>query len=118
MANRTKALGAAPVALDMPAPRVIGYLAENWAGLNDKTPAVIVNPDATPMDQLAWCWGEAASLSRLSSLAVAAGKDFDFGDFHDLFYMRLPALAGMLEYAIAHLARANAHVCTVTDGRG
>ena len=106
MANRTKAPTVAPCAPGSDAPRVIGYLAENWPGLNENTPAVIVNPDASPLDQLAWCWGEAASLSRASSLAVAAGEVFDTADFADIFYMRLPALADMLEHAIRRLNRA------------
>ena len=41
----------------------MGHLAENFIGLQDNAPAVILNPDAHPLAVLAWCWGEVESLS-------------------------------------------------------
>lgn len=87
----------------IPAPCVIGYLAENWTAYNQENPAVIVNPKASPMDQLAWCWGEARSLSAASSALVTGGESIDADEFGAVFYMRLPALAAMLGHAINRL---------------
>ena len=83
-----------------PAPCVIGYLAENWTAYNQENPAVIVNPKASPMDQLAWCWGEATSLAATSSALASGNADVDATDFAAMFHTRLPALAAMLEHAI------------------
>ena len=77
----------------------MGFLADNWIGAQ-KTPALIVNPKASPMDQLAWCWSEARSLSAASSALVAGGECIEAEEFAAMFYMRLPALTAMLEHAI------------------
>ena len=103
MANRTSAPIVAPGAPDSDAPRVIGYSAENWIGLNEKTPAVIVNPDASPLDQLAWCWGEVASLNAAAMVVRLGGNDLEVEDFSAIFGMRLPALAAVLTDAIHRL---------------
>ena len=36
---------------------VMGYLASNFVNINEKVPALIINPEATPLDLLGWCWG-------------------------------------------------------------
>lgn len=95
-------------------PHLLGYLAENWIGLNepDTVPAVIVNPDATPLALLAWCWGEAKHLSDISALLCASGE-VDPG----IFYHRLPGLTAALEHAIERLRKADSDLAQVVAKR-
>lgn len=84
-------------------PRVHGYLAGNWLGCNDATPAVILNPDAQPLDLLAWCWGELESLNAAGA-ALAAGGASSCGDaFEPVFLHRLPSVRNVLEHVINRL---------------
>lgn len=82
---------------------VCGYLARNWQGANEDTPAVITNPHASPLDLLAWCWGEVASLEAVTqSLTTAEGVDA--GDLQAIYLQRLQPLGAVLYAAVSALA--------------
>ena len=83
----------------------MGHLAENFVGLQDNAPAVILNPDAHPLAVLAWCWGEVESLSKAAgvyaSSAVAQGGVSDSGcAFNAIFTHRLQHLPRVMGLAI------------------
>lgn len=79
---------------------VMGYLAGNWLGINEEHPALIVNPEASPQDLLAWCWGEVASLESVTQTLSAAGANVSHGELSAIFLHRLTPLAKVLETAI------------------
>lgn len=86
----------------------IGHLAENFIGLQDNAPAVILNPDAHPLAVLAWCWGEVESLSEAAGVygSAAASRDGvnDAGcAFSAMFTHRLQCLPGVMGLAIQAL---------------
>lgn len=84
-------------------PCVHGYLAENWLDCNSETPAVILNPEALPLDLLAWCWAELESLN-VAGAALAAGGAASCGEaFGPLFLYRLPSVRDVLEHVIKRL---------------
>ena len=82
---------------------VVGYLAKNWTGVNTQNPAVIVNPQAGPLDLLAWCWAELLSLQSAADVLEASNDDIDKGDFSTLVVYRIAPLANVLEQALNRL---------------
>lgn len=49
----------------------MGRLSENFMGLQDNAPAVILNPDAHPLAVLAWCWGGLRAWPKLLAFMPA-----------------------------------------------
>lgn len=93
---------------------VSGYLAQNWFGLNEQTPAVILNPAAQPLDLMAWCWGELASLQAAADALTAGTDNISRGDFSALFVHRLDPLMKVFDIALHQLrerALENDRVC-------
>ena len=83
----------------------MGRLSENFMGLQDNAPAVILNPDAHPLAVLAWCWGEVESLSEAAGVyaSAEAGRDgvADSGNaFNAIFTHRLQHLPRVMGLAI------------------
>lgn len=98
----------------------MGYLADNWIGAN-KTPALIVNPKASPIDLLAWIGGELNSLDAaaraLADMACGDGASLDFGQFEAVFLHRIAPVARVLDLALCELIAqrnaSSAHACAV-----
>ena len=84
---------------------VMGYLTENFQGLNEKTPAVIVNPEARPLDLMAWCWAELQSMQAAADVMVSSHDDINKGDFSALILHRLTPLSLVFEQAMNQLYR-------------
>ena len=84
---------------------VMGYLADNWNDLNKQTPAVVVNPEARPLDLLAWCWGELMSMQASVDVMISSNDDIKKGDFSALFLHRIEPLVVVFERAIDQLRR-------------
>lgn len=85
---------------------VMGYLSRNWPGLNDAVPALIINPEATPVDLLAWCWGEVASMQAALNTLVSLGEPIVAGELSALFLHRIAPIEVVLSEAIDALANA------------
>ena len=84
---------------------VMGYLANNWVGLNERTPAVVLNPEARPLDVMAWCWAELESIRAAANALVTAGGDINNGEFSALILYRIEPLAGVFEEVVSQLLR-------------
>lgn len=82
---------------------VLGYLAKNWTELNAHAPAVVVNPEAQPLDLLAWCWGEFLSMQSAANVLADGSDDISRGDFSALIIHRMDAFSGVFEFAISRL---------------
>lgn len=82
---------------------VMGYLANNWPGLNSHTPAVVMNPQAQPLDLLAWCWGEFLSVQSAANVLLGTSNEIRNGDFSALIVHRLDALSEVFEIAVSRL---------------
>ena len=85
---------------------VIGYLAKNWVELNSEAPAIIVNPSASPLDVLAWCWGEVECLHQAADACAAAGESIDSEALGAMFLHRLAPLSHLMRDAIQALVNA------------
>ena len=82
---------------------VMGYLANNFHGINEAVPALIINPEATPLDMLAWCWGEIVSMqSSLDSLASASAP-LEPGELSAIFLHRIAPLERVMHEAVCAL---------------
>lgn len=82
---------------------VVGFLAGNWPGYNEATPALVVNPAASPLDLLAWCWAEVQSLSVTVSSLSGSPNGIEPGDVSAILSHRLQPLANMLHQATTEL---------------
>ena len=87
---------------------VMGCLAYNWGKLNIYTPAVILNPDASTPDMLAWCWGEMVAIkAAMDALAATDGEISKF-QFDVLVSHRLDPVTDVLEHIVGlHFIDAN-----------
>lgn len=85
---------------------VMGYLAGNWPSLNDAAPALIINPEATPLDMLAWCWGEIASMHAALNVLVSLGDPIEAGELSGIFLHRIAPVEVVLSEAIDALVNA------------
>ncbi len=83
---------------------VIGHMAENWPGLCSDRPAMIVNPDATPLDVLAWCRGEVVYL-ECTAHVLAAGDEVA-GDISAMLLHRLRPLIAAMDLVVGELQNA------------
>ena len=85
----------------------MGYQAGNWLGANDKTLALIVNPEASPIDLLAWVGGELRSLdatcNALSDLVSGDHAGIEFSEFEAVFIHRLAPMVRVLDLALFEL---------------
>ncbi|ABM36283.1 hypothetical protein [Polaromonas naphthalenivorans] len=88
-----------------PVTPVMGYLAQNWINLNARTPAVILNPEASPLDLMAWCWAELRSMQAAANALVGGIDDIDKGDFSALIIHRIEPLANVFQQAMSQLHR-------------
>lgn len=79
---------------------VTGYLADNF---NPSTSAVVLNEAATPIVLLGWCCAELQSLAAASAVVAGSSRDISANEFGAIFEHRLPALVGVLGYAIGAL---------------
>ena len=82
---------------------VLGYLAKNWPELNAHTPAVVINPQAQPLDLLAWCWGEVLSMQAAANVLASSSDDISKGDFSALIIHRMDAFSEVFEIAVSQL---------------
>ena len=82
---------------------VMGHLAKNWTELNDRNPAVVLNPKAGPLDLMAWCWGELLSLNSAVDALQGSTDDIDKGDFCALIVHRIDPLLGVFDRAMEQL---------------
>jgi hypothetical protein len=81
--------------------KVTGYLAETWSP--DTREALIVNPEARPVDLLAWCWGELESIRAGVSTLHAARGELNRDDFSALVFHRIEPMAAVLGLVIERL---------------
>ena len=85
----------------------MGHLAQNWLGANEAAPAMIVNPEASPIDLLAWVGGELRSLeascNALSDLASGEGASIGFAEFEAIVIHRLAPVSRVLDLALCEL---------------
>lgn len=88
----------------MSADAAIGNLAKNWPSLNTETPAIIVNPAASPLDVLAWCWGEVKSLRMAAEALSGSHESIDSDVVYAVFLHRLAPLSDVMCDAIQALA--------------
>ena len=87
----------------MNANAAIGNLAKNWPSLNREQPAIIVNPAASPLDVLAWCWGEVKSLRLAAEGLVGSDDALDGEVVYAVFLHRLAPLSDVMCDAIQAL---------------
>lgn len=83
-----------------------GYLAHNWSGFNTETAALVVNPQASLLELLGWCWGEIRSLqasAQAFDAASAAGGIIEPRDFGAIFSHRLDPLVEVMTLALNEL---------------
>lgn len=84
----------------------MGYLSENWLGANEDTPALIVNPDASPADLLAWACGELRSLEATGHALMdmaSPGATFEARHFEAMFVHRIGPVERVVDLALARL---------------
>jgi len=80
--------------------RATGYLAGCNIGV-DQPPALIVNPDATTLGLLGWCWGEVSCLkSAVEALVTVEAGAIEIPDFVAAALHRLVPLESMLSHAM------------------
>ena len=96
MSNRT--------ATAVPPVSVCGPLADSW-GNHAPSPAVIINPDAHPLDVLAWCMGELQSLRDVVLEITAFSDGLEANELHTIVGHRLAPLPKALEAAHAGFRR-------------
>lgn len=98
----------------------MGYLAENWVGANEDAPALVVNPQASAVDLLAWVCGELCSLEAAARALVDVAPSDSFiavCHFEAIFVHRLGPMERVLDLALSELIvqrEANGiHACTL-----
>jgi hypothetical protein len=78
---------------------VTGYLVKNHAyRLDPERPAIIINPEASPNELLAWCVGEVLALEMSVRLNFENPNE-QLSEFSALLYHRLEPLANAIEAA-------------------
>lgn len=92
----------------MSANKAIGHLAKNWPSLNASEPAIIVNPAASPLDVLAWCWGEVESLRAAVDVMGESGTCVNGDAIADVLLHRLAPLSAVMCDAIQVMVREQA----------
>lgn len=80
-----------------------GYLSRNWGALNSEAPAIVINPSASPLDLLAWCWGEVESLHQVAKVCDETGMDGEA--LGAVFLHRLAPLSAVFCDAIQAMVR-------------
>ena len=79
---------------------VMGYLASNFVNINEKVPALIINPEATPLDLLAWCWGEITSLQAALEVLASSDEAIEPDKLSGIFLHRIEPLACVMHEAM------------------
>lgn len=82
---------------------VMGHMARNWVQFNKETPAVVLNPQARPLDLMAWVWGELQSVHAAAYTLAGDRNGIDKGAFDALILHRIDPLLIVLEAAIDQL---------------
>lgn len=79
-----------------------GHLAENWAGLGNDSqqPPVVLNPEATDTDLMAWLWGEVESLLTTVQMLTEGNVDLEAQHLNAIVAHRLEPMATALEFAL------------------
>ena len=85
-----------------------GHLADNWPSLTENAPAVVVNPSASPLAVLAWCWGEVESLSQICHALAQSRDAIDSAAFTAGVLHRLAPVSAPMSEAISALVRSDA----------
>lgn len=80
-----------------PRPNVCGCMADNW--MLDK-PALQVNPEASPVALLGWCYGEVVSLRAVAAAVGSVECDLEADDMNAIFSHRLGPLVEVLRHAV------------------
>jgi hypothetical protein len=88
--------------------KAIGYLAETWS--TDAREALIVNPEARPLDLFTWCWSELQSVRAAVSVMHAARGDIEKDDMAALLFHRIELLSSVMSLAIERLMAGAMHV--------
>ena len=84
----------------------MGYLAGNWLGANEETPALVVNPQASAVDLMAWVCGELRSLEAAAyALTAVSARDssIEVRHFEAMFVHRIAPMERVLELALCQL---------------
>lgn len=89
----------------------IGHLAKNWPALNEIEPAIIVNPSASPLDVLAWCWGEVESLRHAIDAMGESGRSVDGDAISSVLFHRIAPLSQVMSNAIHRLVEGERSAC-------
>ena len=87
---------------------VLGNLAKNWSSLNKEEAAIIVNPAASSLDVLAWCWGEVESLRHAAIALSGEDECLDGEAVYAVFLHRLSPLSTVMHGAIHALVTSEA----------
>ncbi|MEO6319432.1 MAG: hypothetical protein ABIR56_02055 [Polaromonas sp.] len=83
---------------------VMGHMAKNWVEFNEETPAVVLNPQAGPLDLMAWVWGELQSVHAAAYTLADARNGIEKGAFNALILHRIDPLLMVFEAAFDQLA--------------
>jgi hypothetical protein len=103
MANDKSILQPAPVSsVSGNALEIVGYLANNWC--TDR-PALMLNPEASPGELLAWCWGEVMSVLASADALATCADSISAGDVSAIFLHRLRPIEQVLDYATNAVVR-------------
>ena len=86
---------------------VVGYLTSNWVSNDNQPPAVVMNPEARPIDLLVWCWAEMESMRAAVNVLLAVEGEINKGDFSALILYRLEPLLVVMEKTVGHLCQAD-----------
>jgi hypothetical protein len=101
-----------------PVTPVMGYLTSNWNSHDNRTPAVVINPEASPVDVLVWCWAEMESMLAAVNVLMNAEGDINKGDFSALIFYRLDPLVAVMEKTVGHLCHADLALAKALKERG
>lgn len=103
----------------------MGYLAGNWLGANEETPALVVNPQASAVDLMAWVCGELRSLEAAAyALTGVSARDssIEVRHFEAMFVHRIAPMERVLELVLCQLieqrSSASPHTCATGSVEG
>lgn len=82
---------------------VVSNLGGSWPGYNEETPALILNPRATPMDLLAWCWAEMQSLNATVLRLSCSTVEMEPSEVLTILNHRVGPLTNVMKQAVGEL---------------
>ena len=83
-----------------PGPNVCGCMADNWM---IDMPALQVNPAASPVALLGWCYGELVSLESIAAALGSTDSRLSGEDVNAIFTHRLEPLTAMFRHVVGLL---------------